>query len=281
MLKINSFVFSLSLITISCSSLPLSQKNLYCSFPESNPYPGGLINFPLVTDEEITQRDINTDGLKIYLCNERSGKKNILVPLPLTFKNEEVSIYLKNKKIVSLKLEDKFYRESRITIQNQEFVSPPVSLQERIKKEYHQGQEAIKTYSIEKQKSMRMLKPVEGIISSEFGVRRFINGEPRNRHIGLDIAAEEGTPLFSPLEGKVILIGNFFYKGNVVYVDHGNGLVSSFSHLSAIDVKEGQMVSSQELLGRVGSTGRVTGPHVHWEVSFLGVPINPAIFLAE
>ena len=128
---------------------------------------------------------------------------------------------------------------------------------------------------------MRMLKPVEGIISSEFGVRRFINDEPRNRHIGLDIAAEEGTPLFSPLEGKVILIGNFFYKGNVVYVDHGNGLVSSFSHLSAIDVKEGQMVSSQEFLGRVGSTGRVTGPHVHWEVSFLGVPINPAIFLAE
>ena len=128
---------------------------------------------------------------------------------------------------------------------------------------------------------MRMLKPVEGIISSEFGVRRFINDEPRNRHIGLDIAAEEGTPLFSPLEGKVILIGNFFYKGNVVYVDHGNGLVSSFSHLSAIDVKEGQKVSSRELLGRVGSTGRVTGPHVHWEVSFLGVPINPAIFLEE
>lgn len=269
------------MIIISCSGLPLSQQNLSCSFPESNPYPGGLINFPLVTDEEITQRDINTDGLKIYLCNERSGKKNILVPLPLTFKNEKVSIYLKDKKIVSVKLEDKFYRESRITIQNQEYVSPPVSFQERIKKEYYQGQEAIKTYSIEKPKSMRMLKPVEGIISSEFGVRRFINDEPRNRHIGLDIAAEEGTPLFSPLEGKVILIGNFFYKGNVVYVDHGNGLVSSFSHLSTIDVKEGQMVSSRELLGRVGSTGRVTGPHVHWEVSFLGVPINPAIFLAE
>ena len=71
------------------------------------------------------------------------------------FKNEEVSFYLKNKKIVSLKLEDKFYRESRITIQNQEFVSPPVSLQERIRKEYHQGQEAIKTYSIEKLKSMQ------------------------------------------------------------------------------------------------------------------------------
>ena len=93
MLKIDSFVFFLSLIIISCSSLPLSQQNLSCSFPESNPYPGGLINFPLVTDEEITQKDINTDGLKIYLCNERSGKKNILVPLPLTFKNEKVSIY--------------------------------------------------------------------------------------------------------------------------------------------------------------------------------------------
>jgi len=124
-----------------------------------------------------------------------------------------------------------------------------------------------------------MDKPLKGIISSEFGVKRFINGQPRNRHIGLDIAAIEGTPVQVPLAGNIILSDNFFYKGNVVYIDHGDGLVSSYSHLSSRAVDVGQVVSSGEVLGFVGSTGRVTGPHLHWEVFYLGIPINPEIFL--
>ena len=124
-----------------------------------------------------------------------------------------------------------------------------------------------------------MTLPVNGIISSEFGVRRFINGLPRNRHIGLDIAATEGTAVYSPSKGKVILTGDFFYKGNVIYLDHGNGLISSFSHLNSISVEQDQIIQAGEILGYVGSTGRVTGPHLHWEVSLMGVPINPEIFL--
>ena len=83
------------------------------------------------------------------------------------------------------------------------------------------------------------------------------------------------------MKGKVILADNFFYKGNVIYIDHGNGLITSYSHLSKKLVAEGQSVSKGERLGLVGSTGRVTGPHLHWEVYFLGIPINPEIFVKQ
>ena len=168
-----------------------------------------------------------------------------------------------------------------IEIQNRELLSPPSSMQDRIREEYQQGVIAKNTYTQVGLTQATMSLPLIGITSSEFGVRRFINGQPRNRHIGLDIAADEGTPVKAPMKGKVILSGNFFYKGNVVYIDHGDGLVSSYSHLSNKAVNLNQKVSKGEVVGFVGSTGRVTGPHLHWEVFFLGIPINPEIFISK
>ena len=132
-----------------------------------------------------------------------------------------------------------------------------------------------------KLRNTKMEMPLEGIISSEFGVRRFINNQPRNRHVGLDIAADEGTPVIAPLKGEVIISDEFFYKGNVVYIDHGNGLVSSYSHLSERKVSTGDNVSKGQVLGYVGSTGRVTGPHLHWEISLLGISLDPEIFVNQ
>ena len=124
-----------------------------------------------------------------------------------------------------------------------------------------------------------MTIPVQGLMSSEFGVRRFINNEPRNRHSGMDIAAPEGTEVITPLIGEVIISSNFFYKGNVIYVNHGAGLVSSYSHLSKLEVKKGDKIKTGDIIGLVGQTGRVTGPHLHWEIYLMGVPINPEVFL--
>jgi len=197
----------------------------------------------------------------------------------LSYPEKKVQLTLSNKVIASIKIADKSYRESRIEIQNNNFVNPSEVTQKRIKKEYTLGQKAKNTFTRKEVKQVMMDKPLKGIISSEFGVKRFINGQPRNRHIGLDIAANEGTPVQVPLAGNIILSDNFFYKGNVVYIDHGDGLVSSYSHLSNRAVDVGQVVSSGEVLGFVGSTGRVTGPHLHWEVFYLGIPINPEIFL--
>ena len=276
----HSYAILISLLTISCAGLPYTYSDKICDFPESNPYPGGLINHTLVAETNISEKDINVEGLKFHSCKENNEIRNILVPIPLSKKEgDEINILSEGKIVYSVNLLNKFYRESRITIQNQNLVTPPKSMQERISKEYFRGQAAINTFTTFQSLKKNMSLPVDGIISSEFGVRRFINGLPRNRHIGLDIAAPEGTAVYSPSKGKVILTGDFFYKGNVIYLDHGNGLISSFSHLNSISVEQDQIIQTGEVLGYVGSTGRVTGPHLHWEVSLMGVPINPEIFL--
>ncbi|MCF5784395.1 peptidoglycan DD-metalloendopeptidase family protein, partial [Pseudomonas syringae] len=122
-------------------------------------------------------------------------------------------------------------------------------------------------------------KPVNGPLSSKFGVRRFFNGEERNPHSGLDFAVPAGTPIKSPAAGKVILTGNYFFNGNTVFVDHGQGFISMFCHLSKIDVKVGDQVPRGGVVGKVGATGRATGPHMHWNVSLNDARVDPAIFI--
>ena len=268
----------ITLVTTSCANLPYQTTSSKCLFPIDSAYLGGLINYSLDLDEIDLEERLELEDLTFATC--KSGSKLlILAPVPLAYPEKKVQLTLSDKVIASIKIADKSYRESRIEIQNNNFVNPSEVTQKRIKKEYTLGQKAKNTFTRKEVKQVMMEKPLKGIISSEFGVKRFINGQPRNRHIGLDIAANEGTPVQVPLAGNIILSDNFFYKGNVVYIDHGDGLVSSYSHLSNRAVDVGQVVSSGEVLGFVGSTGRVTGPHLHWEVFYLGIPINPEIFL--
>src|SRR3989344_3567137 len=122
-------------------------------------------------------------------------------------------------------------------------------------------------------------KPVNGPLSSPFGLRRFFNGEERNPHSGLDFAANSGTPIKAPAAGKVILTGDYFFNGKTVFIDHGQGLISMFCHLSAIGVKVGDEIPRGGVVGKVGATGRATGPHLHWNVSLNDARVDPAIFI--
>ena len=277
-MKNKSFPFLLFLIS-SCASFSPNEISKNCSFPANNHYPGGLINYSIESIGQDQENKLKVEDLKFRICRSDDSSVNILVPIPLSYEENLIELTYEDQLIASIDIENKFYRESRIKIENRDLVSPPSSMQDRIREEYTQGVKARNTYTQVGVTEPIMSLPVKGITSSEFGVRRFINGQPRNRHIGLDIAADEGTPIKAPMKGRVILSGDFFYKGNVIYIDHGDGLVSSYSHLSNKVINLNQIVSKGEILGYVGSTGRVTGPHLHWEVFYLGIPINPEIFI--
>ena len=138
---------------------------------------------------------------------------------------------------------------------------------------------ALSRWSNQQPESLHLPQPVPGVRSSSFGMRRIFNGESRNPHSGMDIAAPTGTPVRAPIAGTVIDTGEFFFNGNTVFVDHGRGLISMYCHLSEIDVQPGQQVAAGARLGLVGMTGRATGPHLHWGLSLNRAWVDPELFV--
>jgi len=262
----------------SCSTINLKIP-VNCDFPIHSPYPGGALNVEIAINKVEDISKIKANGKSVTLCASQSDSLKVIAPIPLTEKINKISLTEGKKILASVTLKERKYRESRIKIKNSNLVNPSKELLPRIRKESLIFKELKQSFQAVVNQSMAMDKPLDGINSSEFGVKRFINGSPRNRHTGLDIAAPEGSNVYLPLNGSVILNAEFFYRGNIIMIDHGNGYISSFSHLQTSFVTEGQKLKKGQLIGTVGKTGRVTGPHLHWEVSILGIPVNPEIFL--
>ena len=160
------------------------------------------------------------------------------------------------------------------------FVTPPPSEQARIEREAALLAATWKAVSPERLWNGPFVRPVAEPANSAFGTRSIFNGKPRNAHGGADFLSPAGTPVHSPNAGRVVIARSLYFSGNTIIVDHGLGLFSMFAHLSAIDVREGERVDAGHVVGKVGATGRVTGPHLHWTVRAANARIDPLSLLA-
>ncbi|SUA54253.1 Glycyl-glycine endopeptidase ALE-1 precursor [Oligella urethralis] len=184
------------------------------------------------------------------------------------------------QELVNFEVGAKKYREQHIKLSSNRHVNPSQADLDRYKREAAEQTAAYKAFRDAIPSNVVLDRPVEGgRYSSPFGLRRFFNGEERNPHAGLDIAVPQGTPVKASADGVVTITGDYFFNGKTVFVDHGQGLISMYCHLSEIDVVKGQRVRRGEVIAKVGSTGRSTGPHLHWTVSLNNQRVDPAIFV--
>jgi murein DD-endopeptidase MepM/ murein hydrolase activator NlpD len=249
---------------------------------DHTPVPGGIAAIRLPTEADPTS--VRFEHQRVLITREE-GETYAIVGLALNVKPGMHYLEAKSRANKPLRLafevRDKTYETQHITIKDKRKVNPEKRDLERISREQKQIGAALRHWSNSTAVTLDFLKPVDGPLSSPFGLRRYFNEQPRSPHSGLDIAAGEGAPIHAPAPGTVIDTGNFFFNGNTVFIDHGQGLITMYCHMSRIDVKPGQHVATGEVIGAVGKTGRVTGPHLHWGVSLNNARVDPLLFLGE
>ena len=264
-----------SALLVMCLTLNAHAADSYITRLLNKPVPGGVAVIELGTGPQAPKATYQ--GKPVLVVKEQNTWRAI-VGIPLTVKpgNQHIS---SGGRDVSFNVGSKKYPEQHITLKNKRQVNPNPADIKRIDNELLIQIKAYRTFSPNIPSNLLLDKPVNGPLSSKFGVRRFFNGEERNPHAGLDFAVPAGTPIKTPAAGKVILIGNYFFNGNTVFVDHGQGFISMFCHMSKIDTRVGQQLARGDVVGKVGSTGRATGPHMHWNVSLNDARVDPAIFI--
>jgi murein DD-endopeptidase MepM/ murein hydrolase activator NlpD len=250
--------------------------------PDQLAVPGGII--------KIAVAKISQPAPKAFYGASRvavtAGKDNwvALIGIPLSAQIGTHKITVKtadNNQNISFKVADKVYPAQHLTIKKKRMVTGFTKAD--LKKINTDKKAMTKAKSVWAEQSIDadFIAPVDGRLSSLFGLKRFFNDIPKRPHNGLDIAAKTGTAILAPASAKVIDIGNYYFNGNTVFLDHGQGLLSAYLHMNKIKVKPGQLVKQGDILGTVGATGRVTGPHLHWIVYLNKTPVDPALFIAK
>lgn len=278
-------VMGMAALMLSCvlTSVGASDK-----LPTHDPVPGGIALVPIPLDATTAQRPP-----RVYFQGRRAmvlgpGEQDsatwvaaIGIPLSTTPGEYALDVRLTSNagKKITFPVFDKVYQEQHISLSNQRQVNPDKLDLQRIDREKQQMTRAFQHWSDTAPATVQMLWPLQGEISSPFGLKRFFNTEPRDPHSGLDIAAPEGAPVRAPASASVVVSGDFFFNGRTLMLDHGHGLITMYCHLSRIDVAAGAVVSPGQTIGLVGKTGRATGPHLHWSVSLNDARINPYLLM--
>ena len=255
------------------------------ALPENSPRPGGIAVIP-IGDAATTQAQapVVMFGGNRALVVRRDAEWVALVGIPLDREPGPavLSVALPGQPALEVPFEivPHAYREQRLTVKNQSYVDPDPEQLERITSERKLIDTALAAWRESPLLDVELLAPAAGLQSPSFGFRRFFNDQPRSPHKGMDIAANRGTPVLASADGIISVAGDFFFNGNTVIIDHGQGLKTMYCHLETIGVREGDSPRRGTPIGAVGATGRVTGPHLHFGVYLNGTAVDPALLLA-
>jgi murein DD-endopeptidase MepM/ murein hydrolase activator NlpD len=257
--------------------LGLLSAALAAAAPEHAPWPGGIALVDVGPAE--APRPFVEFGERRVLVTKNGDRWLAAVGIPLDAATGEMSIRVNTARDVAFEVREHAYPEQRLTVKNKKYVTPDQAQLDRIGRERKIIDAALGNWRDVEVGGLALEPPVDGRRSSSFGLRRFFNDQPRSPHKGMDIAASEGTVIAAPRDGVVTATGDYFFNGKTVIVDHGQGFVTMFCHLSEIGVKEGQRLQTGEAIGAVGATGRVTGPHLHFGTYLNGTAVDPALLL--
>lgn len=245
--------------------------------PDHSPWPGGIAVID-VGPAEAPRPIVEFDERRV-LVTKNGDRWVAAVGIPLDTPAGETAIRVNTARDIAFEVRDHAYREQRLTVKNKKYVSPDEAQLERIGREREIIDAALGAWRDADVSALALAAPVDGRRSSSFGLRRFFNDQPRAPHKGMDIAAPAGTGIAAPGTGVVTATGDYFFNGKTVIIDHGQGFVTMYCHLSEIGVDEGQRVETGDPIGTVGATGRVTGPHLHFGTYLNGTAVDPALLL--
>jgi murein DD-endopeptidase MepM/ murein hydrolase activator NlpD len=256
------------------------------SLPNEEPVPGGIkiIRLPAsansAAQNPATPPDVDADGHRALVIRDGAGWIAVVgIPLSAPVGTRAVTIKgAGGDSTIEFSVGPKDYPTQSLSV-------PPAQVNlskqdlARFEREKARIDRILNRWTDSQPDDLQLDAPVPGVRSSSYGSRRVFNGEARNPHTGMDIAAPSGTAVLAPAGGVVVDIGDYFFNGNSVFIDHGRGFVSMYCHLSAVDVKPGQRIAAGTRIGAVGMTGRATGPHLHWGLSLNHAWVDPALFV--
>lgn len=272
----NKFLYLTLTLLLTTSSINVFALEL----PKEATVPGGIAIISIQADDKPKAWFYDR---KVMVIGSSNAWKAI-VGIPLTAKAGTHELKVKSNGVETnykFDVANKDYETQYITIKDKRKVNPNEQDMTRIIKEKKLISKAKSHWSNIDKIPLKFIKPTEGPYSSPFGLRRFFNKQPRKPHSGLDIAAAKGTPIVAPADGTVINTGEYFFNGNTVFLDHGQGLITMYCHMDSISIEEGTTVKAGDIIGEVGLTGRVTGAHLHWSVMLNNITVDPILFLDE
>lgn len=249
------------------------------ALPKNLPAPGGVAVVPLPGSSDHPQ--VFFEAREQAIVSEK-GRRYALIGIPLETApgRHEASLSEDGRmRPLPFEIRPRHYPTQKLRIPDQRMVTPPPEVEARIAAEQAQITAIKRHFSPTPQPETGFALPASGRLSSRFGLRRVLNGAPRSPHAGLDLAVGTGTPVHAPTAGTVLAVEDFYFTGNTVVIDHGQGLLTLYAHLSRVDVKPGDRLHRGDAVGASGMSGRATGPHLHWVVILGGTAVDPVLFL--